>query len=233
MAAIVPHGVDTRYFHPPADRGQEWAQGRLPGRYGVGIFGRVRRGKGTDLFVEAMLRLLPRYPDFTAVIIGPCKIGTGRSGRSRQAHCDRQIFDRASAFSARSVDRGLGLVSPVVDRRGRGPLRTLRRHDPGSDGIGRRRGRHAHRQLRGDDRGRPERLPGQAREYRRADRHSLEKVMSAPDAAMNWRTARSASPSAASPPKKKSITQLNCCTKRSASCANFPHCGKCSRKALI
>ena len=74
VAAIVPHGVDTRYFHPPADRGQEWAQGRLPGRYGIGIFGRVRRGKGTDLFVEAMLRLLPRYPDFTAVIIGPCKI---------------------------------------------------------------------------------------------------------------------------------------------------------------
>ena len=74
VAAIVPHGVDTEYFHPPADRGREWAQARLPGRYGIGIFGRVRRGKGTDLFVEAMLRLLPRYPDFTAVIIGPCKI---------------------------------------------------------------------------------------------------------------------------------------------------------------
>lgn len=73
VAGVVPHGVDTEYFHPPADRGQEWAQARLPGRYGIGIFGRVRRGKGTDLFVEAMLRLLPRYPDFTAVIVGPCK----------------------------------------------------------------------------------------------------------------------------------------------------------------
>jgi mannosyltransferase len=30
----------------------------------------VRRQKGTDLFVEAMCRLLPRYPDFTAVVIG-------------------------------------------------------------------------------------------------------------------------------------------------------------------
>jgi mannosyltransferase len=74
VAGIVPHGVDTEYFRPPTDRRQEWAQARLPGRYGIGIFGRVRRGKGTDIFVEAMLRLLPRYPDFTAVIIGPCKI---------------------------------------------------------------------------------------------------------------------------------------------------------------
>jgi mannosyltransferase len=34
------------------------------------VFGRVRRQKGTDLCVEAMCRLLPRYPDFTAVIVG-------------------------------------------------------------------------------------------------------------------------------------------------------------------
>jgi mannosyltransferase len=87
VAGIVPHGVDTGYFHPPADRGQEWAQARLPGRYGIGIFGRVRRGKGTDLFVEALLRLLPRYPDFTAVIIGPCKI----RNRSFQATLIKRI----------------------------------------------------------------------------------------------------------------------------------------------
>lgn len=74
VAGIVPHGVDTRFFRPPADRAREWAETRLPGRYGIGILGRVRRGKGTDLFVEAMLRLLPRFPDFTAVIVGPCKI---------------------------------------------------------------------------------------------------------------------------------------------------------------
>jgi len=74
VAGIVPHGVDTQFFCPPTDRARDWAQTRLPGRYGIGIFGRVRHGKGTDLFVEAMLRLLPRFPDFTAVIIGPCKI---------------------------------------------------------------------------------------------------------------------------------------------------------------
>ena len=42
----------------------------MPGRYAIGCFGRVRAQKGTDVFVEAMCRLLPRYPDFTAVIVG-------------------------------------------------------------------------------------------------------------------------------------------------------------------
>ena len=43
---------------------------QLPGRYAIGCFGRVRAQKGTDVFVEAMCRLLPRYPDFTAIIVG-------------------------------------------------------------------------------------------------------------------------------------------------------------------
>ena len=43
---------------------------KLPGRYAIGCFGRVRAQKGTDVFVEAMCRLLPRYPDFTGVIVG-------------------------------------------------------------------------------------------------------------------------------------------------------------------
>ena len=42
----------------------------MPGRYAIGCFGRVRAQKGSDVFVEAMCRLLPRYPDFTAVMVG-------------------------------------------------------------------------------------------------------------------------------------------------------------------
>ena len=37
---------------------------------GSATFGRVRRQKGSDLFVEAMCRLLPRYPNFCAVVVG-------------------------------------------------------------------------------------------------------------------------------------------------------------------
>ncbi len=66
----VLHGVDTQRYRPAADRAAAWAETGLPGRYGIGVFGRVRPQKGTDLFISAMLRLLPHYPDFTAVVIG-------------------------------------------------------------------------------------------------------------------------------------------------------------------
>ncbi len=64
------HGVDTSLYHPVADREAAWRETGLPGKYGVGIFGRVRSQKGTDRFVDLMCRLLPKHPDFTAVIVG-------------------------------------------------------------------------------------------------------------------------------------------------------------------
>jgi len=42
----------------------------LPGKYGTGIFGRIRPTKGTDIFVDAMIDVLPRFPEFTAIITG-------------------------------------------------------------------------------------------------------------------------------------------------------------------
>jgi mannosyltransferase len=70
-ATIILHGVDTDRYRPPPDRATAFAAGGLPGKFGIGCFGRIRRQKGTDVFVDAMCRLLPRYPAFTAVIIGP------------------------------------------------------------------------------------------------------------------------------------------------------------------
>ncbi|HKK94583.1 MAG TPA: hypothetical protein VJ925_14205, partial [Longimicrobiales bacterium] len=37
---IIPHGVDTAIYAPPDDRGRAWDRLGLPGRYGIGIFGR-------------------------------------------------------------------------------------------------------------------------------------------------------------------------------------------------
>ncbi|MEA2905429.1 MAG: mannosyltransferase [Alphaproteobacteria bacterium] len=70
-ATVVHHGVDTQVYCPPPDRLAAYAATGLPGRYGIGCFGRVRVQKGTDVFVEAMCALLPKYPDFTALVIGP------------------------------------------------------------------------------------------------------------------------------------------------------------------
>jgi mannosyltransferase len=69
-ATVVMHGVDTDRYAPPPDRAAAFAEAKLPGRYAIGCFGRVRAQKGSDVFVDAMCRLLPRYPDFTAVIVG-------------------------------------------------------------------------------------------------------------------------------------------------------------------
>ena len=69
-AVIVSHGVNTQVFHPPADRQAEWARRGLPGRYGIGVFGRLRPQKGTEDFIDAMVRVLPQRPDWTAVLVG-------------------------------------------------------------------------------------------------------------------------------------------------------------------
>jgi len=69
-ATVILHGIDVDLYSPPGDRLAAFAKTGLPGKYGIGTFGRVRRQKGSDLFVEAMCRLLPRYPDFSAVMVG-------------------------------------------------------------------------------------------------------------------------------------------------------------------
>jgi mannosyltransferase len=71
--AIVPHGVDITRFTPPRDKLAAWSNSKLPGKYGIGTFGRIRPEKGTDIFVDAMLQVLPDFPDFTAVIAGLCQ----------------------------------------------------------------------------------------------------------------------------------------------------------------
>jgi len=70
---LVPHGIDGEVFRPAADRAAAWAANGLGGRHGIGVFGRVRPQKGTDRFVEALIRLLPRYPSFTAIVVGLTK----------------------------------------------------------------------------------------------------------------------------------------------------------------
>ncbi len=85
--AVVHHGVDAERFRPAADRADAWKLGQYPGKFGIATIGRVRPEKGTDLFVEAMIRLLPHYPDATALIIGKVTA----TQRSFQGELKRQI----------------------------------------------------------------------------------------------------------------------------------------------
>jgi mannosyltransferase len=69
--SVIHHGIDPQAYRPAPDRAAVLAAAGLPGRYAIGCFGRVRAQKGTDVFVEAMCRLLPRHPEWCAVIVGP------------------------------------------------------------------------------------------------------------------------------------------------------------------
>ena len=70
VRAVVPHGVDTALFTPAPDRAAAWAATGYPGRRGIATIGRIRPEKGTDVFVDALIRALPDLPDVTALIIG-------------------------------------------------------------------------------------------------------------------------------------------------------------------
>ncbi|MFC3615592.1 glycosyltransferase family 4 protein [Lutimaribacter marinistellae] len=70
VRAVVPHGVDCDMFTPAQDRDAAWSALGYGGERGVATVGRIRPEKGTDLFVEAMLNLLPRNPGTVALVIG-------------------------------------------------------------------------------------------------------------------------------------------------------------------
>ena len=61
---LIHHGVDVDHFRPDSENPG------MPRKHLIGTVGRVRFSKGTDLFVNAMIDLLPDYPDFSAVIAG-------------------------------------------------------------------------------------------------------------------------------------------------------------------
>lgn len=69
---VVMHGIDTQAFTPdgPMPDLSPALSSRLAGQKIVGCSGRIRHQKGTDLFVEAMVALLPSRPDWSAVITG-------------------------------------------------------------------------------------------------------------------------------------------------------------------
>lgn len=68
--AIIPHGTDIERYRPVEDLEAAWAETGLPGRFGLGIFGRVRPQKGHREWVEALCQVLPNHPEYTVVIIG-------------------------------------------------------------------------------------------------------------------------------------------------------------------
>ena len=69
-AAIILHGIALERFSPDGALPDGPLADRIAGRKIVGCSGRIRHQKGTDVFVDAMLDLLPGHPEWSAVITG-------------------------------------------------------------------------------------------------------------------------------------------------------------------
>ncbi|MFP5076683.1 glycosyltransferase family 4 protein [Rhizobium sp. YIM 134829] len=124
---VIRHGIDLARFHPPASPEDEMAATGLPGRHLIGCFGRIRHQKGTDLFVDAMIALLPRYPDWTAILCGRITpehtvFGDALKGKIAAAGLAERIlflgevedvrpwYRRLSLYVAPSRNEGFGLT---------------------------------------------------------------------------------------------------------------------------
>ncbi|MEG8098791.1 glycosyltransferase family 4 protein [Candidatus Liberibacter brunswickensis] len=70
-STIIMHGIDTERFHPISNKREARRQIKiLEDTKIIGCFGRIRKKKGTGLFVDCMINILPTNPGWIAVIIG-------------------------------------------------------------------------------------------------------------------------------------------------------------------
>ncbi|WP_323783553.1 glycosyltransferase family 4 protein [Thalassovita sp.] len=109
-AHVIHHGIDAERFSPSTDKAALRRQLGLPetGML-IGCYGRIRAQKGTDVFVDAMIRVLPRHPGATALVMG-------RATKKYQDF-ERELRDRVAA--AGLSDRILFLPEvPVLEMAG-------------------------------------------------------------------------------------------------------------------
>jgi mannosyltransferase len=87
--SVIMHGIDTSRFCPPQNKAAAKRLVGLPERLKIaGCFGRIRHQKGTDLFVDAMIRVLPENPEWMAIVAGRTTVeheGFARELRGRIA----------------------------------------------------------------------------------------------------------------------------------------------------
>jgi mannosyltransferase len=69
-STVIMHGIDAASFSPPPSRAAAKAALGFGDGPLVGCFGRIRAQKGTDVFVAAMIAVLPEFPHAQAVVLG-------------------------------------------------------------------------------------------------------------------------------------------------------------------
>ncbi|AGH16678.1 glycosyltransferase family 4 protein [Candidatus Liberibacter asiaticus] len=70
-STVIMHGVDTERFRPTSNKQEARRHLKISEDAKlIGCFGRIRKLKGTDLFVDCMINILPHHPGWTAVVVG-------------------------------------------------------------------------------------------------------------------------------------------------------------------
>ncbi|WP_425105523.1 glycosyltransferase family 4 protein [Ancylobacter sp.] len=70
-STVIHHGIDMGSFAPAPDKAAARRAVGLPENLNmIGCFGRIRAQKGTDVFVDALIRVLPDHPGWGGVVLG-------------------------------------------------------------------------------------------------------------------------------------------------------------------
>tara|TARA_Y100000296_G_scaffold73344_1_gene90724 strand:- start:1282 stop:2370 length:1089 start_codon:yes stop_codon:yes gene_type:complete len=142
-AKINLHGVQIDNYAPAENKEKAWQSLGYGGKYGIGILGRVREQKGVHLFVEACIKILPKYPDVNAVVVGAISssnkefVNQLKEKVLEAGLTDRiiftgelpfeqipKIFSALSLVSALSYNEGFGLTVPEAMSAGAAVLAT-------------------------------------------------------------------------------------------------------------
>lgn len=105
-ATVVMHGIDTETFQPTPDRAALRKRLGLPDGTLIGCYGRIRAQKGTDAFVDAMIKVLPDRPGTHALVMG----------RATEKYVGFLDDLKARVAQAGLADRILFLPEVTVDR---------------------------------------------------------------------------------------------------------------------
>ena len=131
--AVIYHGVKTDVYLPPENKETAWqALNLLPqsvnkGKYGIAILGRVREQKGVHLFVRSCIKLLDKYPDYTAVVVGSISSSNENFVQALQAEIEKAGLSERIVFAGEQnfadipkIFSALSLVVALSDNEGFG-----------------------------------------------------------------------------------------------------------------
>ncbi len=103
---VIMHGIKASSFMPLLNKDNLRAALGVPNGFLIGCYGRIRPSKGTDLFITAMINVLPQYPQAKALIMG-------RATKAHQAFLQEQ---KKRVVASGLEDRILFLPEVPVDK---------------------------------------------------------------------------------------------------------------------